>query len=361
MKGYVRILLVWSLAALFSVSLLAVAQADQSSVNLLTPNQATIEWDTGGFRPATGGGTQPAVTQDTSRAWEGSASLHVKGDGSATRQGIWMASTFVPDHRASYTFSGYIYGEAGTEVMVTYEEKGANGAGVVIEHTSDVFVLTGEWQRFTFTADMVAGDSLGVTVRHMKAEPFEFWLDGLQLEKGDSASAWQAPIQGKNLLTFNQATVETDTRGFVPATGGGRPTWLARDVQQAWEGEASLHIEGDGSAVGQGVWMWPAFLPDTRGVYTISLYVKGEAGDVFYLTAEEKGDMGTGLARAVNSEPVVLTGGWDRLSVTIRMEEGTRLNPVLRHATDEPFNVWIDGIQIEQGPTATEWEAPPRY
>src|SRR5690606_6424895 len=118
------------------------------------------------------------------------------------------------------------------------------------------------------------------------AEPFEIWLDKFQLEMGDTPSEWQPPVKTKNLLTYNQATIEYDTRGHIPATGGGTAPTLERDTSVAWEGSSSLKVTGDGSRAGQGLYAWSVFVPNVAGTYTGSVYIKGTPGDQFYLAFE---------------------------------------------------------------------------
>lgn len=337
----------------------AAAAEDVTTVNLLTVNQANVETDVTGFTAAS---NAEAPVRDFRRALDGRASLYVAGDGARARQGVWLASAFVPDNRGTYTASVYIWGKAGDQWFMTIEEKQNTGTTVVKEHAGEVFTLKGDgWERIWVTAAIEAGDSLGVVVRHATAEPFEIWLDNFQLEMGSVPTEWQPPAVTKNLFTYNQATLAYDVRGHIPATGGGNPTVLERDTAVAWEGEASLKVTGDGSRAGQGIYTWSVFVPDPIGTYTASVYIKGKPGDQFYLTLEEKGPTGTGVQRTVTGEPFTLqSDGWERHSLTIQMRAGQTLGLTVRHATAEPFTVWLDGFQLEQGPAATEWVPPAR-
>lgn len=328
-----------------------------TTVNLLTYNQATVEIDATGFTAASSASTP---MRDMRRAAEGRSSLYIEGDGARARQGTWLASTFVPDNRGTYTFSVYVYGKAGDQWFLTFEEKRNTGTTVVKEHVGEVFTLKGDgWERIWATATMEEGDSLGVVVRHAVAEPFQIWLDKFQLEMGDKPSEWQPPVTTKNLFTYNQATLEYDTRGHIPATGGGNAPTLERDTSVAWEGEASLKVTGDGSRVGQGLYTWSVFVPDIGGTYTASVYIKGTPGDQFYLAFEEKGPSGTGVQRTVNGDVFTLTSSdWERHSLTTNMVAGQTLGFLVRHATDTPFEVWLDGFQMEKGREATEWVPP---
>jgi len=230
----------------------------------------------------------------------------------------------------------------------------------VNNHYGETFTLSGDgWERIHATATMTEGDTLGVVIRNPEEEPFGFWVDQLQLELGDEPTPWQEPVQTKNLLNYNQATIAYNTSGFIPAKGSGYEPDLAVDDNVAWEGETSLRMENPGIGEGEGFYMWPAFVPDNRGTYTASMYIKGEPGTTLYFVLEEKGSAGTGAVRKVRGDNFTLSSNdWERHSITITMEEGETLTLTLRNAEFFPATVWIDGIQIEEGPEATEWVAP---
>lgn len=344
------------LLALGLVGAVASQAADlERTVNLLTPNQAGVETNTVGFNTLAG----TAILRDTSISREGSASLRVVGTGANGYAGIWMSSVFVPDNRGTYTFSVYAYGEAGTKLRLNIEEKGRTGTGVQKTHYKE-YVLKGDgWERLEVTATLDTGDSVGLAVQHPEAKAFQVWLDQFQLEIGDKATEWQAPVVTKNLLLYNQATFELDDRGINAATGGGNAPELVLDREVAWQGETSLKITGDGSARGQGIWLWPAFVPDNRGTYTASVYLKGTPGDQFFLAFEEKSGTGTQVINTINGEPITLkSSDWERITFTATMRLGESITVLLRHGLEAPFTVWVDGLQLEQGDTATPWTAP---
>lgn len=353
LQVHLKVLMVGAILACGTVS----AAAQDPALNLLTPNLADVIWDTGGFTGATGGGTTPSLSRDTTVAWSGESSLRITGDGSRRGQGVWMSSIFVPDNRGTYTFSGYIKGTPGDSYYVAFEEKGPAGTGVQVTHEVAPFKIAGtDWQRFSATVTMETGDSLGVTVRHDTAAPFDVWLDGMQLELGQTATAWNAPRYTKNLVNYNQATVEYDARGLIGLAGA----TVSRDTTHSWEGAASLKVEGKGTADGQGIYMWPAFITKVGEPYTFSVYVSGQAGDVFYLTVEEKGHAGTGLqSTPATGTPFVLKGdGWERQSISFTAQSSQRVNLTLKHSTKAPFTLYVDGLQLEAGASATTWEAP---
>src|SRR5690625_544314 len=151
------------------------------TVNLLPPRVATFREDALGFTETAG--TEEAVI-DSTRARVGETSLRVKGN--ARNHGVWIASTFVPKQRSTYTASVYIYGSAGDEFYMQFQEKGQGGTGVEKNHSGETFKLKGDgWERIyvTETLDPPAGESLGIVIRSATDGNFEVWLDQLQLEE----------------------------------------------------------------------------------------------------------------------------------------------------------------------------------
>lgn len=299
------------------------------------------------------------VELDTTRSLNGLASLRIVG--SSAKQGVWVASMFVPDNRETYTASAYIYGKKGDQFYIELQEKGPKGTGVEKSHNGDTFTLEGDgWERIHATATMEKGDSLGIVIRSAKKDhDFEVWVDQLQLELGSEPTAWEEPPLSRNLLTYNQATVEYDTRGFIGAKGSGEVPVMTLDTSEAWEGNSSLKVEGVGDGANEGYYMWSAFVPNERGTYTASLYLKGTPGDRFFLVLEEKGKAGTGkVEEHVGDVFELQSSDWERHSITATMQEGHTLGFVLRHADASPFTVWVDGLQLEEGSAATRWVAP---
>lgn len=324
-------------------------------VNLFTPNIASVETNTTGFTMTSG---TSEMSRDATRALHGDASLRVVG--TKPNHGVWIASTFVPDNRATYTASAYIYGKEGDQFFIDFEEKRHTGTSVEKRHRGPVFTFESEgWHRVHHTATMEVGDSLGVVIRNAQEKDFEIWIDKLQLELGNEPTEWQEPVQTRNLFTYNQGTADVDTRGFIPAKGQGENPKLSFDPTVAWQGEGSLKVEGQGAGASEGFYMWSVFVPDARGTYTGSLYLKGTPGDRFYLVFEEKGKSGTGKVLESASEMFELQSDeWERFSFTVTMYAGQTLGFVLRHVEDEPFTVWVDGLQFEEGSAATRWVSP---
>lgn len=331
-------------------------EGEESNVhNLLSANAADIETDLTGFMPASG---VPELERDITKSRHGNASLRIKG--TAINQGTWLASRFVPDKNNTYTASVYVYGSPGDQVFIQFEEKRLDGGGLIKRHDGDIFTLLGNrWERIHVTAALGEGDSVGIAVRNAQNQRFEFWLDQFQLELGNEPTQWKAPPVNKNLLTYNQASAEIDHRGFIATAGRGTQPRLTIDHDVSWEGNSSLKVDWIGDGSGEQYYLWPTEVPDQRGAYTASVYIKGTPGDRYQFTLEEKGVTFTGVVnREVGEEFELKTDDWERHDITINMSQGQTLGLLVRHMNVSATTAWFDGFQIEQGAAVTEWESP---
>lgn len=146
-----------------------------------------------------------------------------------------------------------------------------------------------------------------------------------------------------NLLTQNQATVETDTTGF--AINGSGVT-LSRDTTTSWQGNASLKAVCDGTALYQG----PSITANviSGNTYTFSVYLKGSGNVVITLN---------GLAlTSVGTDVIALTNAWTRYSITATATSSGQLNMIVHtNSTPQSITFYADGLQLEQRAYATSF------
>lgn len=152
-----------------------------------------------------------------------------------------------------------------------------------------------------------------------------------------------------NLLSANQADVETDTAGFV-ALGSAT---LARVTTQSWQGGAALKVDTPGSVVGEGV------RTDTRAVvasrkYTASVWALG-SGNVRVEAETLAG--ATPLTVYQSSQVALSSGTWSRIPVTFTADataDGARVR-LVTSGTAQVVTFYWDGGQLEERPHATSW------
>lgn len=157
--------------------------------NLLTANQSSVETNTSGFSTYGFNTFAGAVlARDTSEKGQGEASLKVTTNGLSAWQGVNI--NYQGDPLAGdLTFSFYVKAPKGTPLRaVIYDNTNAGyPSGYTLE-----FTASGRWERKSVTFEPKARTkdlSLQVTLNNYTTATV-FYLDGVQLEKGDKATAW---------------------------------------------------------------------------------------------------------------------------------------------------------------------------
>lgn len=117
---------------------------------------------------------------------------------------------------------------------------------------------------------------------------------------------------GVNLLTSNQAT-GTDTLGTTAGFTGFRGTeTISSDATTYFQGAKSLKVITPGSQAYEGMTVVSTVV-DVSNTYTTSIYLKGTEGVPLQVLLAEytAADVSVGSTLV----PVVLTGGWDCVTV----------------------------------------------
>lgn len=157
--------------------------------NLLTANQSSIETNTTGFSSYgfnTFAGS--VLARDTAEKGQGAASLKITTNGINAWQGVnvnYQGDAIAGD----LTFSFYVKAPQGTPLRAVIYDN--TNAGYPSGYTME-FTASGRWERKTVTFKPTARTkdlSLQVTLNNYTTATV-FYLDGLQLEKGDKATDW---------------------------------------------------------------------------------------------------------------------------------------------------------------------------
>jgi hypothetical protein len=157
-----------------------------------------------------------------------------------------------------------------------------------------------------------------------------------------------------NLLTANQASVETDLTGF--ANFGGT---LTRDTVEHWNGVASAKLVC--TAIDQYIWdggaaSRPAATAGTT--YTFSLWIKGEAGKKIKVNISFW-DAGGGFLGAGADLDITLVAGWQRLANTAAAPANTATAGFfIVNRTAGAHTFYADGLMIAAKPYIVSWQLP---
>jgi len=263
----------------------------------------------------------------------------------------------------AYTFS--IWVKLGTAADLKYAIYDVTNSADIV--TATAYGATAEWVRYTKTFTTPAG-CVSVSIRPVKdaaqdnGETAYIW--GAQLEAGSVATTYVKTTDKqllmdysrprKNLLLPNQANSceGGTTTGFV-ATG----STITASTEQAWQGSYSLKVVTANAASSEGVYL--ALIRDIKpgAAYTASCYLKG-SGTV-RINMAERTDADSAVESNYSST-VTLTETWTRYSVTGVMNATSRAITIkVITPTQQAATFYVDGLQLEEGSTATEWTAPP--
>lgn len=141
-----------------------------------------------------------------------------------------------------------------------------------------------------------------------------------------------------NLLTDNQASIETDTTGFAVVG-----TTISRDTTEKYFGGASLKVITDGLSTNESV-----RANNVKGIngktYTASVYVKAPSGTNMHILLRR------GVSANFSTQSFTGTGNWQRISTTLTLDADTSdLGLWVRSSDAVAITFHIDGLMIEEG------------
>jgi hypothetical protein len=170
--------------------------------NLLTLNQATggdSTGDTTGFSAVSGA----TITRDTTEKWNGTGSIKVVTPGVAANEGVNFDSPTLTAGKI-YTISGYAWG-AGT---IQAYANSVVSTGVTLSSTK---------QRITLQVIPATTQAYALRFRTTGTEAATFYIDGLQLEEGTTASDFALPAVDYSNAVINPSagTIELTLPSFT--------------------------------------------------------------------------------------------------------------------------------------------------
>lgn len=249
--------------------------------NLLTANQASVETDTTGFENT----TNCALSRSTAQAAHGAASLQAAAAANGTVNfgpGIEATVTSLAPVVAGVTYTAVAQvrsSQAGRNAQAYIRWMNSSGAGLSNSYGSGTAIAANTWELRSVTATAPAGAAYAAVRVSFFAGPLAgetYFADCFGLWQG-SSTVWRPPggyadgaalpvwadLSGNgrhasqttpasqplyrsaspNLLTYNQATAETDTTGLTNKTN----CTIARGTTNAAHGTASLDVTSSAS------------------------------------------------------------------------------------------------------------------
>lgn len=269
----------------------------------------------------------------------------------------------------AYVFS--IWVKLGTATALKYAIYNVSGSADIIAATS--YGATTSWVRYAITFTTPAGCT-SVSIRPVKDSAQDngttAWIWGAQLEIGSVARTYY-PTRDKqllmdysrprkNLLLPNQANACEDgtTTGF--SQSGAIITASTGEVS-AYQGNYCLKAVVSDSSASNIVYVSPETEVIPNGTYTATAYLCGDPATVGHTMRFRIYEYTDAMAFIkTNTRAFVVQSEWTRVDLSATLGITTRFASIIvANNTAQTNTIYIDGLQLEEGSTATAWEAPP--
>lgn len=275
-----------------------------------------------------------------------------------------IAGTYTVVAATTYTFS--IWVKLGTATALKYAIYDVSNSGDIVAATS--YSATTSWARYAITFTTPAGCT-SVSIRPVKDSAQDngttAWIWGAQLEAGSVARTYYPTTDKqllmdysrprKNLLLPNQANACED--GTIDGHGATGAT-VSVESTIYWQGSKSLKVVTNNAAADEGYYTYPYIfnlLPSTT--YTATVRVRG-SGTIRLQLSERKDD--TTVVGTTTSSTYTLSDEWQEVSISRTLGASGRCAIIrITTPTKQAATFYVDGLQLEEGSTATAWEAPP--
>lgn len=229
--------------------------------------------------------------------------------------------------------------------------------GVLVKADGDT-VEVGRYRITESSTPLAGGDSSGAvgTIDLDIQQPSTRFLDygewtevyrNLATNPSFEAISGTSAVQG-NILP--NPSFELNSNGWSGA-GSGAPTPV-RVTTQSLFGSASLEVACSGTSSGQGAYTTTRPVAAVGVTYTASIYIRGEAGKRARIEfgAWNGSSVMIGGARVLGPS-VTLSGGWERLEVTMTTPVGTAtVDIVIRNIDAVAHTFYLDGAMISASP-----------
>jgi predicted phage tail component-like protein len=234
----------------------------------------------------------------------------------------------------------------------TYSVGAGERISYVLYDSNDNYVTEGATTASSITFTTTA-DTSYVRIRvDNGATSGTFAFSQPQLELGDTATDFEPIDYGvlvgegtENLLTSNQATVETDTTGFS-ALG----STISRDTTKSWQGSASLNVTKNlGTYEGIAI----SYSEASQGDYVGQTRITGAGSVAVWLRVTYT----DGTYDQTTNKVINLSGEWQYVETNVLTTDTAKTvdNVTIYVRTDvqQGITFHIDGNQLEQKPYAT--------
>jgi hypothetical protein len=195
-----------------------VTWVEEADVNLLTPNQASVETDLTGFNSV----NSAALSRDTTIFKYGNASLKTATPGVVANEGFYTSFASVV---ASNTYTASVWFKGSGTVLLGISEYTAASVYVGLTYTSTI-TLTDTWTRYSVSrAFGSTGERalIRIITTSGTAQNITFYADGLQLEQKAYPTSFCMPgspraAESLTMSTTGLSVTEGTIEGIVEIT-----------------------------------------------------------------------------------------------------------------------------------------------
>jgi RHS repeat-associated protein len=288
-----------------------------------------------------------SITADSTIAKFGGQSLKV----TATAAGQGAGVSAVVNASMTYSFSAWVYCNSTCATAATHvQPQWAEYASGTLNNTKTgtIQTLTSGWNRLAFSATTAAGINTVTASVKETSSAATIYLDGAQLEVGNVSTPYvNSNAAGKNVVS--NGGFEFDASGWS-AVGGGT---ISQDTGTAKFGAHSLKVV---AVATQGALINVPASASTA--YTFSFYLYCNAACVTagtHVTPQWDENVGTAYNNTKTGTTSALAAGWTRLSMSATTAASITSINVYFKITSGPATLWLDGVQVETGSTATTY------
>jgi hypothetical protein len=333
-----------ALADVFDPPRVQLAAGEPIALNLLS--NGGCEFDTDGWN----------ATRQASLAWVstpqrfGRGACKVSVRGATASEGVFHNITpVVPG--VAYSLSGWVKAPAGKKLALRLEW--LDDRQRFISGPYEVLHGTAAWRRTVLEnvrAPQGARGARPTLYTAGSAQPLSFYVDGVQLEQGDTATPYGTHGIEPTVNLVSNSGFEAGGGQWHPNGNGTRATVTG----QSRFGSSALRIAASGA--GQGVFHERIRVQE-GAPYSLSAWVRGSPERArLSLTLEWLGNYGQLISS--RSKKFVATGKWQRVTLRDVRAPGTAVSgrpSVYRLASGRRFAFDLDAVQLEQRRAASPY------